>query len=213
MTTEPNTSTTRWKYQYDIAFILKYRKKVLYGKLRQDVREIISILCKYKNVDIIAGAVCVDHVHSSVAMPLKISISNFMGYLKGKSTLMIYNRNPKLQSRWDKAVWAGGILCGNHWQYHRWSSTKIYKRADRKIRERRFAKYRFISGPVIMPAIPPFGASSNNDPFEGQNQTTSWVGGCLLVFSFHYAMYWDFFLHLFYLKINSLMYWFIIRHF
>lgn len=104
----PLSTRPRWNCTYHIVFIPKYRKKVLYGKLRQDVREIISILCKYKNVDIIAGAVCVDHVHLSVAIPPKISISNFMGYLKGKSTLMIYDRNPKLQSRWDKAFWAGG---------------------------------------------------------------------------------------------------------
>lgn len=70
--------------------------------------EIIVTLCGYKKVDIIAGAVCTDHVHLSVAMPPKISISNFMGYLKGKSTLMIYARYPELQSKWDKAFWARG---------------------------------------------------------------------------------------------------------
>ena len=59
-------------------------------------------------VDIIAGAVCKDHVHLSVAIPPKESISDFMGYLKGKSTLMIYDRHPELQSKWDKAFWARG---------------------------------------------------------------------------------------------------------
>ena len=99
-------SHVRWKCQYHIVFIPKYRKKVLYGKLREDVREIIKILCKYKNV--IDGAVCEDHIHLSVAIPPKISISNFMGYLKGKSTLMIYDRHPNLQSKWDKSFWARG---------------------------------------------------------------------------------------------------------
>lgn len=89
-------------------FIPKYRKKVLYGKLREDVREIISTLCKYKDVEIIDGAVCVDYVHLSVPIPPKYSISNFMGYLKGKSTLMIYDRHPELQSKWDKSFWARG---------------------------------------------------------------------------------------------------------
>ena len=83
-------------------------KKVLYGKMREDVREILSILCKYKNVEIIAGAVCSDHVHLSVAIPPKLSISNFMGYLKGKSRLMIYDRHPELQSKWDEDFWARG---------------------------------------------------------------------------------------------------------
>lgn len=76
--------------------------------MKEDVREIIAMLCKYKNVEIIAGAVCEDHVHLSVAIPPKISISNFMGYLKGKSTLMIYDRHPELQSKWNKAFWARG---------------------------------------------------------------------------------------------------------
>ena len=59
-------------------------------------------------MDIIAGAVCKDHVHLSVTIPPKESISDFLGYLKGKSTLMIYDRHPELQSKWDKAFWARG---------------------------------------------------------------------------------------------------------
>ena len=101
-------SHTKWKCQYHIVFIPKYRKKILYGRVRNDVREIISTLCKYKDVDNIVGAVCVDHIHLSVAIPPKISIANFMGYLKGKSTLMLYDRHPELQSKWDKAFWARG---------------------------------------------------------------------------------------------------------
>ena len=75
-------SHTRWKCQYHIVFIPKYRKKVLYGKVREGVKEILSILCKYKNVEIIAGAVFKDHVHLSAAILLKFGISNFMRYLK-----------------------------------------------------------------------------------------------------------------------------------
>lgn len=101
-------SHTKWKCQYHIVFIPKYRKKQLYGQIKVDVRGIISTLCKYKDVEIIAGAVCEEHVHLSVAIPPKISISSFMGYLKGKSTLMIYDRHPEKQSRWNKAFWAGG---------------------------------------------------------------------------------------------------------
>ena len=80
----------------------------MYGKILYDVREILETLCKYKQVDIIAGAVCIDHVHLSVAIPPKLSVSQFMGYLKGKSTLMIYDRQPELQSKWNKAFWARG---------------------------------------------------------------------------------------------------------
>ena len=101
-------SHTKWKCQYHIVFIPKYRKKVLYGKLKVDVKEILSTLCRDRGVEIISGAVCSDHVHLSVSIPPKMSISSFMGYLKGKSTLMIYDKYPKLQSKWDKAFWARG---------------------------------------------------------------------------------------------------------
>ena len=101
-------SHTAWKCQYHIVFIPKYRKKQLYGQVRADVREIIRTLCGYKGVEIIDGAVCPDHVHLCVSIPPKKSISTFMGYLKGKSTLMIYDRHPNLQSKWNKAFWARG---------------------------------------------------------------------------------------------------------
>ena len=99
---------TKWKCQYHIVFIPKYRKKVLYGKVREDVREIIKTLCKYKKVEIIEGAVCADHVHLCLSIPPKICIAEFMGYLKGKSALMIYDRHPELGSKWDRSFWARG---------------------------------------------------------------------------------------------------------
>ncbi len=104
-------SHTRWKCQYHIVFIPKYRKKKLFGQLKLDVREIISTLCRYKGVEIIEGAVCADHVHICVSIPPKLSVSNFMGYLKGKSTLMIYDRHPEQQSKWNKAFLGARILC------------------------------------------------------------------------------------------------------
>ena len=101
-------SHTKWKCQYHIVFIPKYRKKVLFGQIRNDVREIIQALCKYKSIEIIIGAVCIDHVHLCVSIPPKMKISDFMGYLKGKSTLMLYDRHPELGNKWDKAFWARG---------------------------------------------------------------------------------------------------------
>ena len=101
-------SHTKWKCQYHIVFIPKYRKKVLFGKIRNDVREIIQALCRYKSIEIISGAVCLDHVHLCVSIPPKMKVSDFMGYLKGKSTLMLYDRHPELGSKWDKAFWARG---------------------------------------------------------------------------------------------------------
>ena len=98
----------KWECQYHIVFIPKYRKKKLYGAVRDDVREIIRTLCKYKKVEIIAGAVCADHVHLCVSIPPKLSISDFVGYLKGKSALMIYDKHPEMESKWDRSFWARG---------------------------------------------------------------------------------------------------------
>ena len=101
-------SHTKWKCQYHIVFIPKYRKKQLYGRLKEDVREVISVLCKYKDVEIVEGAVCPDHVHLYVSIPPKISVSQFMGYLKGKRALMIFDNHPELGSKFNKSFWARG---------------------------------------------------------------------------------------------------------
>ena len=98
----------KWECQYHIVFIPKYRKKKLYGVVRDNVREIIRTLCKYKKVQIIAGAVCADHVHLCVSIPPKLSVSDFVGYLKGKSALMIFDKHPEMGNKWDRSFWARG---------------------------------------------------------------------------------------------------------
>ena len=77
-------SHTHWKCQYHIVFIPKYRKKILYGRLRQDVHDVIEVLCRYKKVEIIEGAVCKDHVHLCVSIPSKMSVSSFYGISEGE---------------------------------------------------------------------------------------------------------------------------------
>ena len=94
--------------QYHIVFIPKFRRKKLYGMVKDDVRDIIKTLCSYKKVEIIAGAVCADHVHLCVSIPPKLSISDFVGYLKGKSSLMIFDKHPEQGSKWDRSFWARG---------------------------------------------------------------------------------------------------------
>ena len=101
-------SHCKWECQYHIVFIPKYRKKKLYGMVRDDVREIIRTLCKYKKVEIVAGAVCADHVHLCVSIPPKLSVSDFVGYLKGKSALMIFDKHPEMGNKWDRSFWARG---------------------------------------------------------------------------------------------------------
>ena len=99
---------TRWNCKYHIVFAPKYRRKVFYGEKRREIGAILRTLCNWKNIRIIEAEVCPDHVHMLVEIPPKVAISSFMGYLKGKSTLMLYDRHPELQSKWDKAFWARG---------------------------------------------------------------------------------------------------------
>lgn len=101
-------SHTRWKCQYHIVFIPKYRRKVMYGNIKADVREILKKLCEFKKVQIVEGAVCADHVHICVSIPPKLSVSEFVGYLKGKSALMIFDKHPEVGSKWDRSFWARG---------------------------------------------------------------------------------------------------------
>ena len=83
---------TTWNCKYHIVFAPKYRRKVFYGSKRLEIVKILKELCKWKDVEIIEGEACPDHIHILVKIPPKISISGFMGFLKGKSSLMIYER-------------------------------------------------------------------------------------------------------------------------
>ena len=83
---------TKWNCKYHIVFAPKYRRKVFFEEKRAEIREISRELCKWKGVEIIEGEICPDHVHILVAIPPKISVSGFMGYLKGKSSLLLFQK-------------------------------------------------------------------------------------------------------------------------
>ena len=83
---------TKWDYKYHIIFAPKYRRKVFYEDKRLEIREILRKLCEWKGVEIIEGEVCPDHIHMLVRIPPKMSVSGFMGYLKGKSALLIFQK-------------------------------------------------------------------------------------------------------------------------
>lgn len=83
---------TKWNCKYHVVFAPKYRRKVFYNEKREDIREIIKTLCTWKWVDIIEGEVCPDHIHLLLSIPPKLSVSSFTGYLKGKSSLMIFQK-------------------------------------------------------------------------------------------------------------------------
>ena len=83
-------SPTKWLRKYHIVFPPKYRRKIIYGQYKESIRDILRQLCAYKGVEILEGHLMPDHVHMMVSIPPKISVSQFMGYLKGKSALMLY---------------------------------------------------------------------------------------------------------------------------
>ena len=89
---ERSLAHTRWMCKYHIVFTPKYRRKIIYNKLRRDIVQIIKDLCKWKGIEIIEGKAMPDHIHILVKIPSKMSISNFMGYLKGKSAMMEVRR-------------------------------------------------------------------------------------------------------------------------
>ena len=83
---------TTWNCKYHVVFAPKFRRKVFYGERRREIGEILRKLCEWKQVNIVEAEVCPDHVHMLLEIPPKVSVSGFMGYLKGKSSLMIYER-------------------------------------------------------------------------------------------------------------------------
>ena len=100
---------TKWMCKYHIVFTPKYRRKAIYGELRKDIREYIRTLCKYKGVEIIEGHMMTDHVHLLLSIPPKMSVSSFMGYLKGKSALMIFDNHANLKYKYgNRHFWAEG---------------------------------------------------------------------------------------------------------
>ena len=99
---ESSLSHTRWNCQYHIVFTPKYRRKAIYKKLRRDIGVYLRRLCDYKGVEIIEAQAFPDHIHMLVKIPPKISVSSFMGYLKGKSSLMIFDVNFYLKVRFIK---------------------------------------------------------------------------------------------------------------
>lgn len=106
---ERSLAHTRWMCKYHIVFTPKYRRKIIYNKLRKDIVQIIKDLCKWKGIEIIEGKAMPDHIHILVKIPPKMSISNFMGYLKGKSAMMIFARHGNLKYKFgNNNFWSTG---------------------------------------------------------------------------------------------------------
>ena len=102
-------SHTKWNCKYHIVFAPKYRRQAIYGKVREDIGKILRQLCELKNVELIEGELCRDHVHPLVSIPPSLSVSQFVGYLKGKSSLMIFDRHANLKYKYgNRHFWCRG---------------------------------------------------------------------------------------------------------
>ena len=100
---------TKWNCKYHVVFAPKYRRKVIYKEKRVEIGKILRMLCEWKSVRIIEAEVCPDHIHMLVEIPPKVAVSSFMGYLKGKSSLMIYEQFPELKYKYrNREFWCRG---------------------------------------------------------------------------------------------------------
>ena len=102
-------SHSRWRCKYHIVFAPKYRRQVIYKEIKRDIGTILRKLCEMKAVEIIEAELCPDHVHMLVSIPSNLSVASFVGYLKGKSALMIFDRHANLKYKYgNRHFWARG---------------------------------------------------------------------------------------------------------
>ena len=102
---------TTWECKYHLVFAPKYRRQIIYGKIKADVAQILSTLCKRKGIEIIEAECCRDHIHMLVRIPPKFSVSEIMGYLKGKSSLMIFEKHANLKYKYgNRHFWCRGYF-------------------------------------------------------------------------------------------------------
>ena len=100
---------TSWNCKYHIVFAPKYRRQVIYGKLKQDIEKTLRDLCERKGINIIEAECCPDHIHMLLEIPPKYSVSQIMGYLKGKSSLIIFDRHANLKYKYgNRHFWCRG---------------------------------------------------------------------------------------------------------
>ena len=102
-------SHTVWECKYHIVWVPKKRRKIIYGKLRQELRAILKRLCQYKGVEVIEGTMYIDHIHMCLAIPPKYSVSTMVGYLKGKSAMIVFEKYSRLKRNFKgHSFWARG---------------------------------------------------------------------------------------------------------
>ena len=101
---------TKWNCKYHIVFAPKYRRQIIYGKIKVDIGKMLRKLCEYKQIEILEAEACKDHIHMLISVPPKYSISQVMGYLKGKSSLMIFEKYANLKYKYgNRHFWCRGF--------------------------------------------------------------------------------------------------------
>ena len=102
-------SHTVWECKYHVVWVPKRRRKIIYGKLRTELKVILKRLCQYKKIEVIEGTLCVDHVHMCLAIPPKFAVSTIVGYLKGKSAMIMFEKYSRLKRNFrGHSFWARG---------------------------------------------------------------------------------------------------------
>ena len=100
---------TKWECKYHIVFAPKYRRQIIYGKIKADIGQMLRKLCEYKGIEILEAEACKDHIHMLASIPPKYSVAQIMGYLKGKSILMIFERYANLKYKYgNRYFWCRG---------------------------------------------------------------------------------------------------------
>ena len=100
---------TKWECKYHIVFAPKYRRQIIYGKVKADIGQMLRKLCEYKGIEILEAEACKDHIHMLVSIPPKYSVAQIMGYLKGKSSLMIFEKYANLKYKYgNRHFWCRG---------------------------------------------------------------------------------------------------------
>ena len=100
---------TKWECKYHIVFAPKYRRQIIYGKIKMDIGQMLRKLCEYKGIEIIEAEACKDHIHMLISIPPKYSVAQIMGYLKGKSSLMIFEKYANLKYKYgNRHFWCRG---------------------------------------------------------------------------------------------------------
>ena len=109
-------SHSKWRCKYHIVFAPKYRRQIIYGRIKADVGKTLRDLCKRKNVEIIEAECCPDHIHMLVTIPPHLSVSSFMGYLKSKSSLMVFDRHANLKYKYGNRHFGAEVIMWIQWE-------------------------------------------------------------------------------------------------